>query len=71
VWGDGQQYVGEYNRDLRNGSGVFTWPNGQKYVGQFKDDKKHGHGVFTCSSGRRFVFMNISAHEYRYEGEFK
>ena len=56
---DGQQYVGEFKDDMRDGQGINTWANGERYEGQFKEDMRHGYGVADWANGER------------YEGEFK
>merc|ERR1719433_1863667 len=54
VYGDGSQYEGDYEFDLRHGHGVFTWPaqkekdqGERKYDGQWQEGKQHGTGKFT------------------------
>ena len=36
------EYVGEFENDLMNGTGVYTYKSGEVYEGNFKDGKKFG-----------------------------
>lgn len=44
-YGDGNVYLGEWKKGIRDGWGVFMYYSGAKYEGSWKDDKKHGFGV--------------------------
>jgi hypothetical protein len=45
---DGSKYIGEFENDKFNGSGVFTWPSGdRKYIGDFFNNEMHGEGLIT------------------------
>ena len=37
-WGDGRQYVGAFQQDLRHGNGIFTWSNAKIYDGGWRND---------------------------------
>jgi hypothetical protein len=57
IWASGEEYVGEFKDDKRNGQGTYTFdPNsqwaGDKYVGEWKDDNRHGQGTYTYADGR-------------------
>jgi hypothetical protein len=85
-WGteqiDGDNYVGEFRDDKRNGQGTYTWANGDKYAGEFKDDMRDGRGTSTFANGDLYVgeFKDnkkngegtfTSAGGNKYMGEFK
>ena len=55
TFSSGEQYVGEYKNDIRNGKGTLTYANGNKYVGDWKDGKRNGQGTFTNAGGEQFV----------------
>ena len=48
---DGDQYVGGWKNNKKNGLGSNTSTSGDKYVGEFKNNKKNGLGTFTFSNG--------------------
>jgi hypothetical protein len=48
----GEEYVGEWKDDKRNGQGTNTYADGEKYVGEYKDDNRHGQGTYTYADGR-------------------
>jgi hypothetical protein len=50
TFASGEQYVGEYKNDSRNGQGTATFANGTKYVGEFKDGKPNGQGIWADGS---------------------
>ena len=51
----GNNYVGQWENNKKNGQGIFSWTFGDKYVGQWKDDKMNGQGTFTFPSGSKYV----------------
>jgi hypothetical protein len=55
IYSDGEQYVGGWKDDKKNGQGIYTYPNGDKYVGEFKDSKRHGQGTYIYSDGEKYV----------------
>ena len=57
---NGNEYVGEFKDDERNGQGTYTFADGSKYVGEFKDGKYHGQGTFTYASGKKEVGYYIN-----------
>ena len=52
---NGNHYIGQFKKNLRDGQGTFTFKNGSKYVGQYKDDKKTGYGTHTYANGDKYV----------------
>ena len=56
----GDNYVGEWKNNKRNGQGTYIYgPNsewaGDKYVGEFKDDKINGQGTYLFSDGSKQI----------------
>eukprot|EP01126_Amoeba_proteus_P005669 TRINITY_DN11930_c0_g2_i2.p1 TRINITY_DN11930_c0_g2~~TRINITY_DN11930_c0_g2_i2.p1 ORF type:complete len:429 (+),score=88.35 TRINITY_DN11930_c0_g2_i2:80-1366(+) len=47
-------YNGQWERGLRQGTGVQAFPTGERYEGEWKEDKMHGHGCITYPSGETF-----------------
>lgn len=47
----GNKYIGDYKKDLRDGYGVFFFADGSKYSGHWKKGKQHGEGVFQNKEG--------------------
>ena len=43
-WPDGNEYIGEYNDNIREGKGVFKWQNGVMFKGNFLNGKPDGIG---------------------------
>lgn len=52
---DGNQYVGEWRDNNRNGLGTLTWADTSKYVGQYQKGDRHGLGTMTWANGNRYV----------------
>merc|ERR1711915_439805 len=46
LFSDWGKYDGEYNNDLKEGSGKYTFSNGDWYDGEWKSGVRHGHGVY-------------------------
>eukprot|EP00039_Didymoeca_costata_P011951 m.170527 g.170527 ORF g.170527 m.170527 type:complete len:104 (+) comp15339_c0_seq1:416-727(+) len=44
IYSDGSEYVGEFWKDKRHGTGVMMYADGSKYEGEWKNDKRHGNG---------------------------
>jgi hypothetical protein len=47
----GDNYIGTYVDDKKNGQGVYIWSatgrwGDHKYAGEFKDGKFHGQGIY-------------------------
>jgi len=73
VYGNGDCYVGDWNRDLKNGNGTY-WYQGKKlnkkgdcYSGNWRNGQKHGFGVYIKSNGSYFQGQwidNIEQGEY-------
>jgi hypothetical protein len=79
---NGNQYVGDFKNDEKNGHGTYTFADGDKYTGEFKDGKYHGQGTFNFSNGDKYVGEYIDgkmqghgslifANGDKYEGEHK
>ena len=47
TWPHGAKYEGEYQKDRRNGHGVYHYPDGRRYEGEYKDDRPNGQGTQT------------------------
>lgn len=45
VYGQCQNYLGEWRNGLYHGYGVFTSTNGSRYVGEWRDGRRHGYGI--------------------------
>ena len=45
-------YSGEYDRDKKNGFGIYKWADGSEYEGFFKDDLKDGEGTIRYKNGK-------------------
>ena len=48
-------YEGEFEKNVRSGSGAFTWVNGDIYRGNWKNDSITGEGTLTLSDGTELV----------------
>ena len=46
------EYEGEYERDKKNGFGIYKWADGSEYEGFFKDDLKEGEGTVRYKNGK-------------------
>ena len=51
----GNKYVGEFEKGLFHGQGIFTFASGDGHVGEYKDGKKHGQGAYTFVGGNKYV----------------
>jgi hypothetical protein len=61
----GDQYVGEYRNNKRNGQGAFIYANGERHGGQWQDDRLiNGRGTFVLADGAKYVgeFLNGAPH---------
>ena len=47
-------YIGEFENDVRHGSGTLTYPNDDVYSGGWAEDNKQGHGVFKWAIGASY-----------------
>lgn len=47
----GDEYRGEFQKDVRNGFGVFSSPGSYGYVGYFEENKYEGRGKFMGRKG--------------------
>ena len=50
----GYQYIGIWNKGLRQGKGVCTYVDGSVYRGLFFDDKRHGSGYMQYLNGDKY-----------------
>jgi S1-C subfamily serine protease len=55
IFTNGNEYVGEFQNDKRNGQGTFTYADGEEYVGGWKNNNEHGQGTFTYADGDEYV----------------
>jgi len=60
VWPDNRKYVGEFQANEIEGSGLLEWPDGGWYEGQFARGLRHGNGEYHAPEG-----------EYVYTGGWK
>ena len=60
TFANGDQYIGGFKDNRRNGQGTYKFANGDTYVGEFKDDKYHGQGTLTYASGKKEVGYYIN-----------
>mmetsp|Transcript_30187 Transcript_30187/g.53465 ORF Transcript_30187/g.53465 Transcript_30187/m.53465 type:complete len:282 (-) Transcript_30187:1541-2386(-) len=44
-WEQGSKYVGDWNKNMKEGFGVMYYPNGMKYEGQWLQNMRDGHGT--------------------------
>lgn len=51
VWSNGNQYEGQWKKDMPNGEGTFTYANGIVYQGQWVNNVAKGHGIITMPNG--------------------
>ena len=57
---NGEYYIGQWKKDLKNGKGTLYYPNGNiQYEGDWVNNKKEGNGKYILEDG-----------EY-YKGEWK
>ena len=54
TWPSGQEYVGEWRDDKKNGQGTSTYANGDKYVGEHRDGEFHGQGTYYFLANNEF-----------------
>jgi hypothetical protein len=52
---NGENYVGEWRDDKKNGQGTATYADGDKYVGTFKDGRPDGRGTYTSLKAGGYV----------------
>ena len=52
---NGDNYLGEFKDDQRNGKGTYTWAVGDIYAGEWKDDQRTGQGTYTFANGNVYV----------------
>ena len=50
---DGNQFIGEFKNDVRNGMGIKFYQNGATYTGCWVNDIRHGKGVKSHANGTR------------------
>lgn len=48
------QIRGQWQKDLKHGSGILTYPSGKKYVGEFLNDLRHGKGTLIFPNGEKY-----------------
>ncbi len=56
---NGDIYIGEKNKNIKEGYGIIYYSNGRKYEGEFKNDVEDGYGIYYYLDG------------IKYEGEWK
>ena len=49
--GVGDEFEGEWKKDVKHGRGLIKYADGETYDGEYRNDKKHGHGTMTYPSG--------------------
>ena len=46
VWKtNGEEYIGQFSENKRDGDGTFKWKDGKKYIGGWEKGKMVGHGI--------------------------
>ena len=50
---DGNQFIGEFKNDVRNGMGIKFYQNGATFTGCWVNDIRHGKGVKSHANGTR------------------
>ncbi|KAF8569478.1 hypothetical protein P879_06713 [Paragonimus westermani] len=53
-WMNGDQYVGDFVNDRRNGWGFYTAHSGETFEGTFFEDRRHGYGVNKWPDGSSY-----------------
>ena len=48
---NGDVFIGEFQNNMRNGTGTYTHADGSVYVGEYFNDLAHGNGTYTYSDG--------------------
>ena len=46
-WPNGNEYEGEYVKNIKEGEGEIRWKNGKKFRGKFSKGVPHGRGILT------------------------
>ena len=54
VFQSGAQYVGQYDKNKKHGSGTFYYPDGSVFKGEYADDHRNGKGTYTYPNGDTF-----------------
>jgi len=55
VFAGGDEYVGDYFNDKRQGKGKYVWENGAVYEGDFAAGVPHGMGTYTAKGGTPYT----------------
>ena len=55
TFANGNEYVGEFVEDAKEGRGSLQYIDGERYDGEWYGDKQHGQGTLTYASGDRYV----------------
>ena len=50
----GNAFAGRFERDKKNGQGVYVWQSGSRYEGFFVDNNIHGKGVLDLANGSSY-----------------
>jgi len=48
-------YEGEFQNDLKHGTGVLEWDDGRRFEGGFVNGKFHGSAIMHWPDGRRYI----------------
>lgn len=48
-------YEGYYNRDKKEGFGIFKWISGNTYIGHYKNDEREGIGQMAWTDGSMYM----------------
>jgi hypothetical protein len=67
TYSNGDFYEGEFENDVKNGTGKVTYSNGDFYEGEFENDKFNGKGKLT----RKQTFTDEEFYTETYDGEFE
>ena len=51
---NGEKYIGEMYKGIKNGKGILYYTNGNRYEGDFKNNKREGKGILYFKDGNRY-----------------
>ena len=58
---NGDKYIGEKQKDKKEGYGILYYNDGVRYEGEFKNNLREGYGILYYTDGDRYegVFKNL------------
>lgn len=67
---NGDNYNGEFNKQVPNGHGIYTWASGSKYTGSFESGQINGRGeLFNGSTTYRGTFKTLQDGRLNFDEE--